>query len=39
MNVFFKPGTNIVDQAFMAFGGMAATTTLAQKTCAAIVGK
>ncbi|XP_037929610.1 xanthine dehydrogenase-like, partial [Teleopsis dalmanni] len=32
INVFFKPNTNIVDQIFMAFGGMAPTTILAPRT-------
>ncbi|XP_058793024.1 xanthine dehydrogenase-like isoform X2 [Phymastichus coffea] len=39
LNVFFKPGTSVVKKAFMAFGGMAATTILAKKACEAMIGK
>ncbi|XP_014214847.1 xanthine dehydrogenase-like [Copidosoma floridanum] len=39
MNVFFEPGTSVIQKAFMAFGGMAPTTVLATKTCDAIRGK
>ncbi|CAK9809030.1 Xanthine dehydrogenase [Anthophora quadrimaculata] len=39
LNVFFKPETNIVDKAYLAFGGMAPTTVLARKTCETIIGR
>ncbi|XP_014226482.1 xanthine dehydrogenase [Trichogramma pretiosum] len=39
MNVFFEPGTAIVQEAHMAFGGMAPTTVLARKTCSAMIGR
>lgn len=39
LNVFFEPGTSVVQKAFMAFGGMAATTILARKACEAMIGK
>lgn len=39
LNVFFEPGTSVIQKAFMAFGGMAPTTVLAKKTCQAIVGR
>jgi xanthine dehydrogenase/oxidase len=38
-NVFFKDGTNIIDDIQFAFGGMAPTTILAPKTSAAAKGK
>ncbi|XP_019526140.3 xanthine dehydrogenase [Aedes albopictus] len=38
-NVTFKPGTDIVEQAHLSFGGMAPTTVLAKKTGEALVGK
>uniref|UniRef100_A0A182T8S9 Xanthine dehydrogenase n=1 Tax=Anopheles maculatus TaxID=74869 RepID=A0A182T8S9_9DIPT len=37
-NVRFRPGTDIVDQMHLAFGGMAPTTVLAKKTAAALAG-
>lgn len=39
LNVFFMPDSNIVEKAFLTFGGMAATTILAKKTCEALIGK
>lgn len=38
-NISFQPGTDIVEQAHLSFGGMAPTTVLAKKTGAALVGK
>ncbi|XP_065075754.1 xanthine dehydrogenase-like [Ochlerotatus camptorhynchus] len=38
-NITFKLGTDIVEQAHLAFGGMAPTTVLAKKTSLAMVGK
>ncbi|XP_041780050.1 xanthine dehydrogenase-like [Anopheles merus] len=37
-NVRFRPGTDIVDEIHLAFGGMAPTTVLAKKTATALVG-
>lgn len=37
LNVFFKPETNIVQKAYLAFGGMAPTTVLARKTCETMI--
>nr|XP_031845832.1 xanthine dehydrogenase isoform X2 [Nomia melanderi]XP_031845840.1 xanthine dehydrogenase isoform X2 [Nomia melanderi] len=39
LNVFFEPGTNIVQKASLAFGGMAPTTVLARKTCETMIGR
>ncbi|KAJ8673550.1 hypothetical protein QAD02_004812 [Eretmocerus hayati] len=39
MNIYFEPNTNIIEKVFMAFGGMAPTTVIARKTCAAMVGR
>ncbi|XP_046738971.1 xanthine dehydrogenase isoform X2 [Diprion similis] len=39
INVSFNPGTNEVQNAFLAYGGMAPTTTLARKTCESMIGK
>ncbi|XP_076621123.1 xanthine dehydrogenase rosy isoform X1 [Colletes latitarsis] len=39
LNVFFVPETNIVQKAYLAFGGMAPTTVLARKTCETIIGR
>ncbi|KOC64646.1 Xanthine dehydrogenase [Habropoda laboriosa] len=39
LNVFFKPETNVVDKAYLAFGGMAPTTVLARKTCETMIGR
>ena len=39
LNVFFKPGTDIVSKAYMAFGGMAPTTILAKRTCELMIEK
>ncbi|XP_058793018.1 xanthine dehydrogenase-like [Phymastichus coffea] len=33
MNIFFKPRTNIVERAFLYYGGLAPVTTMAIKTC------
>lgn len=38
-NVRFRPGTDVVEEMHMAFGGMAPTTVLAKKTARALVGK
>lgn len=38
-NITFEPGTDIVEQAYLSFGGMAPTTVLAKKTGKALVGK
>ncbi|XP_061513812.1 xanthine dehydrogenase-like [Anopheles gambiae] len=38
-NVRFRPGTDIVDEIHLAFGGMAPTTVLAKKTATTLVGK
>ncbi|XP_065093510.1 xanthine dehydrogenase-like [Ochlerotatus camptorhynchus] len=38
-NIMFKPGTDVVEQAHLSFGGMAPTTVLAKKTGIALVGK
>uniref|UniRef100_A0A182RBN1 Xanthine dehydrogenase n=1 Tax=Anopheles funestus TaxID=62324 RepID=A0A182RBN1_ANOFN len=37
-NVRFQPGTDIVQQIHLAFGGMAPTTVLAKKTANALIG-
>ncbi|XP_053662895.1 xanthine dehydrogenase-like [Anopheles marshallii] len=37
-NVCFQPGTDVVQEIHLAFGGMAPTTVLAKKTAAALVG-
>ncbi|XP_033323472.2 xanthine dehydrogenase rosy isoform X2 [Megalopta genalis] len=39
LNVFFQPGTNVVQKANLAFGGMAPTTVLARKTCEIMIGR
>ncbi|XP_071799961.1 xanthine dehydrogenase/oxidase-like [Asterias amurensis] len=39
MRVVFKPGTNIVQDCTLAFGGMAATSVLAVKTMASLNGR
>lgn len=39
LNVFFEPETNIVQKAYLAFGGMAPTTVLARKTCEIMIGR
>lgn len=39
LNVFFKSNTNIVDKAFMAFGGLAPVTKIASETCEILAGK
>ncbi|CAL7940094.1 unnamed protein product [Xylocopa violacea] len=39
LNVFFKPETNVVNKAHLAFGGMAPTTILARKTCETMIGR
>ncbi|XP_046415103.1 xanthine dehydrogenase isoform X1 [Neodiprion fabricii] len=39
INVSFNPGTIDVQNAFLAYGGMAPTTTLARKTCEIMIGK
>uniref|UniRef100_A0A182PWW4 xanthine dehydrogenase n=1 Tax=Anopheles epiroticus TaxID=199890 RepID=A0A182PWW4_9DIPT len=38
-NVRFRPGTDIVEEIHLAFGGMAPTTVLAKKTASALVGE
>uniref|UniRef100_A0A182KGR2 FAD-binding PCMH-type domain-containing protein n=1 Tax=Anopheles christyi TaxID=43041 RepID=A0A182KGR2_9DIPT len=37
-NVRFRPGTDIVDEIQLAFGGMAPTTVVAKRTASALVG-
>lgn len=39
LNVFFEPESNIVNKAYLAFGGMAPTTILARKTCNTMIGR
>jgi len=39
LNVDFVPDENIIQEAHIAFGGMAPTTVLARKTCQKIIGK
>ncbi|XP_076288597.1 xanthine dehydrogenase rosy isoform X2 [Lasioglossum baleicum] len=39
LNVFFQPGTNVVQKVNLAFGGMAPTTVLARKTCETMIGR
>lgn len=39
LNVFFKNNTNIVEKAFMTFGGMAPITKAATETCEVLSGK
>lgn len=39
LNVHFVPGKNIIQEAHIAFGGMAPTTILARQTCQKIIGK
>lgn len=39
LNVFFEPESNIVNKAYLAFGGMAPTTVLARKTCNIMIGR
>ncbi|XP_029159752.1 xanthine dehydrogenase-like [Nylanderia fulva] len=39
LNVHFVPDKNIVQEAHIAFGGMAPTTILARQTCQKIIGK
>ncbi|XP_014214853.1 xanthine dehydrogenase-like [Copidosoma floridanum] len=39
MNVFFKNDSDIVDRAFLTFGGMAPITVWAKKTCELMAGK
>ncbi|KAL7297373.1 hypothetical protein TKK_0009758 [Trichogramma kaykai] len=38
-NIFFEPGTSIVSEAYIAYGGMAPTTILARKTSELMIGK
>ncbi|GAB1868637.1 xanthine dehydrogenase [Camponotus japonicus] len=39
LNLHFVPDENIIQEAHIAFGGMAPTTVLARKTCQKIIGK
>ncbi|XP_050457292.1 xanthine dehydrogenase isoform X1 [Cataglyphis hispanica] len=39
LNVHFVPDKNIIQEAHIAFGGMAPTTILARQTCQKIIGK
>ncbi|XP_011496569.1 PREDICTED: xanthine dehydrogenase-like, partial [Ceratosolen solmsi marchali] len=39
LNVFMKENSNIVEKAYLAFGGMAPITVLAKKTCEALINK
>lgn len=39
LNVHFIPDKNIIQEAHIAFGGMAPTTILARQTCQKIIGK
>ncbi|XP_012253844.2 xanthine dehydrogenase isoform X2 [Athalia rosae] len=39
LNVFFKPGSNIVQNVLLAYGGMAPTTMLARRTCETMINK
>ncbi|XP_076656021.1 xanthine dehydrogenase rosy [Halictus rubicundus] len=39
LNVFFQPGTSVVQKVNLAFGGMAPTTVLARKTCKIMIGR
>lgn len=39
LNVFFKPDTNVVSKAYLAYGGMAPTTVLARRTCEIMIGR
>jgi xanthine dehydrogenase/oxidase len=38
-NVFIKTNSNIVEKAYLTFGGMAPTTIFAKKTCEALINK
>lgn len=38
INVFFNPGTDVIQQIHLSFGGMAPTTVLAPKTSQAVLG-
>ena len=39
MRVMFQPGTDVVKELSLAYGGMAPTTIMASKTMKALVGK
>ncbi|XP_018406133.1 PREDICTED: xanthine dehydrogenase [Cyphomyrmex costatus] len=39
LNVYFVPETNVIQEAHLAFGGMAPTTILARQTCEKIIGR
>ncbi|XP_071580587.1 xanthine dehydrogenase-like isoform X2 [Temnothorax nylanderi] len=39
LNVYFVPDTSIIQEALIAFGGMAPTTILARQTCQKIIGR
>lgn len=39
LNVFFKPDSVMVERAYLTYGGMAAVTMLAKKTCETLIGK
>lgn len=39
LNVHIIPETNVIQEAHIAFGGMAPTTVLAKRTCQRIIGR
>lgn len=39
MNVTFAPGTDVVEDLRLSYGGMAATTVMAKKTANALLGR
>jgi len=39
MNVIFQPGTNIIEDINIAYGGMAPTTVVARKTREILIGR
>lgn len=39
LNVYFVPDTSVIQEAHIAFGGMAPTTILARQTCQKMIGR
>jgi len=39
LNVYFIPDTSVIQEAHIAFGGMAPSTILARQTCKKIIGR
>lgn len=39
LNVYFVPDTSVIQEARIAFGGMAPTTILARQTCQKMIGR